>query len=143
MLSFHSLPEFQRYLEFFQWREREDCIVNTKYLNYELGRDFCNTSYTARVYVERIPVRLSDIEDIPFPENLYLLLSALDGLEKLYRSVGYFRPTEDLVCMDRDGRVKAWLNPDLSRCLPGAPSENARKDDSLEARMVDEIVRMV
>lgn len=63
-------------------------------------------------------MRLSDIEDIPFPENLYLLLSALEGFEKLYGSVGYFRPTEDLVCMDRDGRVKAWLHADLSRCLP-------------------------
>ena len=34
MLSFYNLAEFQKYLEFFQWREREDNIVNTKYFNY-------------------------------------------------------------------------------------------------------------
>lgn len=134
LLGFQSLSEFQRYLEFFQWREREDCLVNAKYLNYKHGSDFCSSSYTAHVYLERIPVRLSDIQDIPFPDNLYLLLSALEGFEKLYRVVGYFRPTEDLICMDRDGRVKAWLHPDLSCCLPAgySPGQTSfRRDETL------------
>jgi hypothetical protein len=70
----------------------------------------------------------------------------LEGFEKLYGSAGYFRPTEDLVCMDRDGRVKAWLHADLSRCLPAGclPEQTAhRREEALEARMVDEIVQMV
>jgi hypothetical protein len=78
-LQFDSLAEFQRYLDFFGWREREDCIVNAKYLNYEQGREICGSSFRARVFIEHIPVRLSDIQDIPYPENLYVLLSALDG----------------------------------------------------------------
>lgn len=56
-------------------------------------------------------MRLSDIQDIPYPENLYVLFSSLEGFEKLYQSVGYFKVTEDLVCMDKDGRVKVWLHP--------------------------------
>lgn len=63
-----------------------------------------------------MPVRLSDIEDIPYPENLYVLFSCLDGFEKLFHFVGYFRPEEDFICIDRDGRVKVWLNSDLSKC---------------------------
>lgn len=34
LIPFDSPAEFQKYLEFFAWREREDCIVNTKYLNF-------------------------------------------------------------------------------------------------------------
>jgi hypothetical protein len=48
--------------------------------------------------------------------------------------------------MDRDGRVKAWLHPDLSKCLPVgcAPGEDGlRREEALEGRMVEEIVRMV
>jgi hypothetical protein len=90
--------------------------VNSKYLNYELSKEFCNTNYSAKVYIEHIPVRLSDIQDIPYPENLYVLFSTLDGFEKLYHNVGYFKINEDLICMDKDGKVKVWLNPDLSKC---------------------------
>ena len=49
------------------------------------------------------------------PDYLYVLASVLDGFEKLYSLVGYFMPREDLVCIDGDGKVKVWLNPDLSR----------------------------
>jgi hypothetical protein len=48
--------------------------------------------------------------------------------------------------MDRDGRVKAWLHPDLSRCLPAGslPDQaGARREEGLEARMVEEVVKMV
>lgn len=89
------------------------------------------------MYVEHIPVRLSDIQDIPFPENLYLLYSALDGFEKLYRTIGYFHISEELICMDKDGQVKVWLNPDLSKCHPFGSSfsdeaTNNRQTDRLE-----------
>lgn len=33
-LQFDTLADFQRYLDFFGWREREDCIVNAKFMNY-------------------------------------------------------------------------------------------------------------
>jgi hypothetical protein len=82
------------------------------------------------VYIEHIPVRLSDIEDIPYPENIYVLLSSLAGFKKLYQIAGYFKITEDLVCMDKDGRVKVWLNPDLSKCFTDTQSD----EDILEPR---------
>ena len=45
-----------------------------------------------------------------------MLACAFIGFQKLYQMVGYFRVSEDMVCMDRDGQVKAWLNSDLSQC---------------------------
>jgi hypothetical protein len=50
-LGFHNQAEFQKYLEFFEWREREDCIVNTKFLNHEQTKEFCNTNHAARVFI--------------------------------------------------------------------------------------------
>lgn len=90
-------------------------------------------------------MRLSDIQDIPYPENLYVLLSALEGFEKLHTAVGSFPISEDLVCMDKDGRVKAWLNADLSRCTTvGEERESKnRVKDRGEERMVEEIIQMV
>lgn len=115
-IYFHNSADYQKYLEFFEWRQREDSIVNTKFINSEEVKEFCNTNHNAKIYIEHIPVRLSHIEDIPYPENLYVLFSALDGFEKIFFWVGYFQPTEDMICVDGDGKVKAWLNPDLSKC---------------------------
>lgn len=86
-------------------------------------------------------MRLSDIQDIPFPENLYLLFSALDGFEKLYQIVGYFKVVEDIICMDKDGRVKVWLNSDLSMCYTG--EEKDCRSAELEEKMVEEVVALV
>jgi hypothetical protein len=65
--EFEGAEEFDRYLDFFSWREREDSIVNSKFLNYELNREMCSANYRARIYLEHIPVRMSDIRDIPVP----------------------------------------------------------------------------
>lgn len=89
-------------------------------------------------------MRLSDIQDIPFPENLYLLLASLEGFQKLYQIAGYFRVIEDFVCMDRDGRVKVWFNSDLSKdTLSNFSNHDERRSDLLEHRMVDEIVKLI
>lgn len=49
--------------------------------------------------------------------------------------------------MDKDGRVKTWLHSDLSRCHPSGRSldelHGYRKEEALETKMVDEIVKMV
>ena len=66
-MSYHNQAELQKYLEFFEWREREDNIVNTKFINAEQSQEFCNSHHSAKVYIEHIPVRLSDIQDIPYP----------------------------------------------------------------------------
>jgi hypothetical protein len=75
--------------------------------------------------LEYISLRLSDIEDIPFPENLYVLFAALDGFEKIFYFLGYFVPREDMVCIDVNGKVKVWFNSDLSLCsLPESQGES-------------------
>jgi hypothetical protein len=47
--------------------------------------------------VERIPLRLSNIEDIPFPDVLHLLDHCLQGFKVLSGVVGFFHVDEDQV----------------------------------------------
>lgn len=92
------------------------------------------------VFIEHIPLRLCNIQDIPHPEHLYVLASALDGFEKLYSFVGYFQPREDLICVDGDGKVKVWLNPDLSRGSSIDHDQEVSSDERnirIEEKMVD------
>ena len=47
-----------------------------------------------------------------------MLRLALLGFEKLYQKVGYFEVKEDLVCIDKEGTVRVWMNSDLSKNYP-------------------------
>jgi len=44
----------------------------------------CSMNYTARIYIEHMKVRLSEISDIPFPDNLYVLMESLEGYRKIF-----------------------------------------------------------
>jgi hypothetical protein len=61
--------------------------------------------------------------------------------------VGYFKINEDLICMDKDGKVKVWLNSDLSKCWPvyraSQDPESENRSAADEHRMVEEILRLV
>lgn len=72
----------------------------------------------SRVYVQDIPLRLCHIKDIPFPQNLYVLKQVLRGFHIIYDNIGYIKPFEDLICINRKGYVKVWINSDLSKNFP-------------------------
>ena len=44
-----------------------------------------------------------------------MLLGVLSGFERLFRWLGPFKLSEEMVGIDRDGRVKVWMNPNLSK----------------------------
>lgn len=44
-----------------------------------------------------------------------MLSSVLNGFHKLYKLIGYFKPNEDMIGIDSEGRVKVWLNSNFSK----------------------------
>lgn len=38
----------------------------------------------AKIYIEHIKIRISEISDIPYPDNLYVLMESLEGYNKIY-----------------------------------------------------------
>lgn len=63
-------------------------------------------------------MKLRGIGGIPYPENLYVLQSVLKGFGVLGGMFGCFEPTESMVGVDTSGRVKVWLNDNLSLNYP-------------------------
>jgi len=64
----------------------------------------CSKSYagnnvftSGEVYTERIPVRLSNITHIPFPDVLHVYNQAFNGYERLMRKVGPFKVDEECI----------------------------------------------
>jgi hypothetical protein len=72
-------------------------------------------------------------------DSLFILGEALEGYLQLYVHSGYFQVHADQVCFDRAGRVKVWVNSDLSCNYPETNPECGHKD---EVDMVEQLVRI-
>ena len=110
--------EYSYYLKSFNWRSRQPNVVNTRFLREHASQEICSQRFMARVYVEHIRVRLSEISDIPFPDNLYVLMEAFEGFAKIYEHSKYFQVEENQICVDELGNLKIWVNADLSVNYP-------------------------
>jgi vacuolar-type H+-ATPase subunit C/Vma6 len=90
----------------------------------------------ASIYVEHIHLRLSEINDIPYPDNLYMLMEALEGYGVIYEHSKYFLVEENQICVDEEGAVKVWVNSDLSINYPAIfmdGEHNLAEEDMAEA----------
>jgi hypothetical protein len=117
-MMWSSEEEFLYYLKSYNWRSRQPSVVQSRYLVQSNREEVCSYNYTASVYVEHIHLRLSEISDIPYPDNLYMLMEALEGYAAVYEHSKYFIVEENQICVDEHGCVKVWVNGDLSINYP-------------------------
>lgn len=64
---------------------------------------------------------MADLTDIPYPENIYFLLSVVKGFKYIFSHpflLKTFPVTESMICVNKDGEVKVWLNPNLAQDMP-------------------------
>lgn len=134
--------EYSYYLKSFNWRNRQPNVVNTRFIRQQPSQEICSQSYMARVYVEHVRVRLSEISDIPFPDNLYVLMECFEGYSKIYEHSKYFQVEENQVCVDHLGNLKIWVNADLSVNYPPNQGFVDYRQKGQE-EMVDAIVAIV
>jgi hypothetical protein len=74
------------------------------------------------------------------------MAAALAGFQKLHGLIGYFRPSEDMVGIDADGRVRVWLNSNFSSNYLFGPyyvEEAGEGHEHNEESMVREVVALV
>lgn len=62
--------------------------------------------------------RLGDVAKLCYPDNLYVLISALNGFNNIVEKKGWFNVKEKMIGVNAEGEVNVWLNPDLSLSLP-------------------------
>lgn len=99
----------------------------------------CLSSFKGKVFYEAIPWRLSKIDQIPFPDILHVYSQCFIGFRELFEYVGYFDVTEDLVCVNKQGVVKVWLNPSLEKIRPDVSYGGL----SMESEMVDRAIKII
>jgi hypothetical protein len=87
-----SKEEFDSIREFAFIRKHNPRWVAVIYfLEEELeNSEFCASKYEASLFLEKIPIRLCDLRNIPFPDVLHLYEQVLVGFYELARVVGCF-----------------------------------------------------
>jgi hypothetical protein len=104
-----------------EWRMEGNCPPPIFPLHHVLdlsGHDICSSVHKGLLYAQRIELRLSDINDIPFADLTTLLHTALQGFALLAHRFGPFVPTEDMLFLGREGQVRLWLHPSLAQTHP-------------------------
>lgn len=92
------------------------------------------------IFVEKIPVRLSDINSVPFPDVLHLYEAGFRGFGELYGKVGYFQVSEEMVGVNTEGQGKVWFHGDFKR---DRPEKEPGSYTSKEGEMVADIIQMI
>jgi hypothetical protein len=93
-------------------------IYTVKHFINTTQQDICSTIYKGLLYAQKVDLRLKEINDIPYQDILYLTKATLSGFKVLYEKVGYFDISEEMIFITKEGKVKVWLNSNLSKNEP-------------------------
>ncbi len=117
-------------------RQRSPVLVAGEYLRTEQDKEMCSSDYQGDLYTERIPVRLSNITEVPYPSSMHIYSHALSGFEELYRKEGPFAVSQEHIGINNHSVVKVWMNHNYSKSYP-----NSRVGS--EGLMVEAIIRVI
>lgn len=76
------------------------------------GQDFI------KVKTEYIPYRLSELQNISFPEAIYILREALIGYRAITDFCGVARINDEMIGFTPEHKVKVWINENFACNLP-------------------------
>lgn len=82
--------EFGAYKEIFELRYHSECLVSSHHINVSQENGLCTNLVRGSVFIEKIVIKLSDINEIPFPDILHFYSQCFQGLGELYSRFGYF-----------------------------------------------------
>lgn len=105
-----SQSQFKYEKEIYYFRKNSAYLVAALFLQNQEQGDLCSSTYRQKLFLQTIPIRLSDIEHIPFPDYLHLISQSLRGFQELAREVGYFPVEEEYIGINNNGVVKVWMN---------------------------------
>ena len=137
--------EYEYYLKSYYWRHAKHNltpVVASMHLHLPSQYLLCSSGMVGTVYIEHISLRLSDIDELPLADGLYVMLEALEGYNYLYQHAGYFRIEEEQIGLDRTGRVKVWVNSDYSKNYPETDGMYGTQRKN-EVHMVQQLIEMV
>jgi len=119
-------------------------IYTVKYFLNVSMMDLCSTSYKGLLYTKKVDIRLKEINDIPLPDQLYMIRATLEGFKVLYEKMGYFDIIEEMIFIDKAGKVRVWVNPNLSHNEPYlARNGSTRETHGSQAEMIVTLLNLI
>ena len=74
----------------------------------------CSNDKHAKVLTERMPRRWWELPQLTADETNYALGEALKGYDNLYKRMGAFDVTPNMVGVNEEGKVKVWANENFA-----------------------------
>jgi hypothetical protein len=109
------------YQNMFAIRLQQPFFPNTLHFCNQQLKYGCGMTKMVSIFIERIPYRLSSFNNIPYNLAISLLYYLFSTYDLLYKSHGLFHVADTMICFDRDFKVKAWHNSDISCIGPELP----------------------
>lgn len=99
-------------LRIYEWRIKTEFpivrIYDCSFLDERKGRSHLS------IKLEKFPLRLSQLTDLPLFKTLYLLKESIIGFERLFAKFGAFPVTPRMVGLNQQNKCKVWLNESLA-----------------------------
>ena len=79
----------------------------------------CFNKECYKIYTERIPVRLTEIDYLTFREALMVIRDSLIGYNEIKESYfGILKVTKEMIGINTNGEVKVWINEEFKSNSP-------------------------
>lgn len=99
-------------------RTQNDNLVTVFHIQKEDSQLLCQGKEFLIVRTERIPYRLSEMNNLSFPETLYILRETAVGFRTITDFFGPVMITDEMIGFTPDHRVKVWLNEEFAYNTP-------------------------
>lgn len=97
----HSASDLKRLTNLYLFRENHRYLVSTKQFRDSTADNSKEPYQLVSMFLERIPRRLSQVEQVGFSDALHIYDSSLNGFRTLFAKVGPFAIQEDMIGFSR------------------------------------------
>ena len=107
-------------MEFYEYRKAQKMhLVEVVFVRKGDSAGLCTGKDFYKIYTERIPKRLSEIDDLTFLEGLMVVRDSLIGFNEIKDSYsGQLKVTNEMIGFTPEGVVKVWINEDFKYNVP-------------------------
>ena len=82
---------------------------------------------------------MKKVKEIPYPDIIHLYSQAFQGFSQLYKQVGGFNVTEEMIGINNEVVGKVWLNSDFGTSLPDTFETVTIREIDMLYKLVDMI----
>lgn len=105
--------------QIYQFRKKQ-CLnlVAVEHVDIVTNPYSCPGYQQLRVFTERIPLRLKDLQHLPLRYAIYIIKEALIGFKVILSHFGYIPINDNLIGFSSTSKVKVWVNPNFGTNEP-------------------------